>query len=85
MVGMQIKLLWCKQYKYTGAANNQKKENIYEEQNIDAPRNKMDKWDLIFNENRFLKCTKLTEEKKLQVFKVCRWDECDYKLDACNR
>ena len=24
----------------------------------------------------------LQQEKKIQVFKVCRWDECDYKLDA---
>ncbi len=21
-------------------------------------------------------------KKKIQVFKVCRWDECDYKLDV---
>ena len=24
----------------------------------------------------------LQQEKKIQVFKVCRWDECDYKLDG---
>ena len=48
----------------------------------DAPKNKMAKWDAIFEENRFLKCKSSTEEKKLQVFEVCRWDGCDYVLDA---
>ena len=58
------------------------KDNIYEEQLSDAPKNKMAKWDAIFEENRFLKCKSSTEEKKLQVFEVCRWDGCDYVLDA---
>ena len=47
----------------------QKKEDIYESQKIDAPRNKMDKWNTIFQENRFLKCKSSAEKKKLQVFK----------------
>ena len=58
------------------------KDNIYEGQLSDAPKNKMAKWDAIFEENRFLKCKSSTEEKKLQVFEVCRWDGCDYVLDA---
>ena len=74
--------LACGANNATGGTADQKKENIYEEQKIDAPRNKEAKWDAIFGENRFLKCTNTTEEKKIQVFKVCRWDECDYKLDA---
>jgi len=63
----------------------QKKEDIYESQKIDAPRNKMDKWNTIFQENRFLKCKSSAEEKKLQVFKICRWKDetkCHYKVDS---
>ena len=63
----------------------QKKEDIYESQKIDAPRNKMDKWNTIFQENRFLKCRSSAEEKKLQVFKICRWNDktkCHYKVDS---
>ena len=62
--------------------NTEKKQNIYEGQNNDAPRNKQAKWNTIFEENRFLKCKSSTEEKKLQVFEVCRWDSCDYQLDT---
>ena len=68
----------------TGSAA-QKKEDIYESQKIDAPRNKMDKWNTIFQENRFLKCKSSAEEKKLQVFKICRWKDetkCHYKVDS---
>ena len=60
----------------------ERKQNIYDEQNKDAPRNKQAKWDTIFEENRFLKCKSSTEEKKLQVFEVCRWDGCDYQLNT---
>ena len=61
----------------------QKKENIYETQQVDAPRNKMDKWNTIFQENRFLKCKSSAEKKKLQVFRICRWKggDCDYTAD----
>tara|TARA_Y100000768_G_C23858963_1_gene624706 strand:- start:158 stop:805 length:648 start_codon:yes stop_codon:yes gene_type:complete len=62
--------------------NDQKKENIYDGQNIDAPRNKEAKWNTIFEENRFLKCKSSSEEKKLQVFQICRWDGCDYNVDS---
>ena len=60
----------------------EKKQNIYETQQVDAPRNKQDKWNTIFEENRFLKCKSTTEQKKLQVFEICKWDACDYKLDS---
>ena len=54
-------------------------KNIYETQNIDAPSNKEEKWDAIFNKNRFLKCKSNNETKKLETFEVCRWDDCAYK------
>ena len=61
----------------------QKKDNIYATQQVDAPRNKMDKWNTIFQENRFLKCKSSAEKKKLQVFRICRWKggDCDYTAD----
>ena len=63
------------------AANNTGQENIYDTQNIDAPRNKKQKWDLIFNENRFLKCRTNNETKKVEVFSVCRWPGCANQSD----
>ena len=63
------------------AANNTGQENIYDTQNIDAPRNKKQKWDLIFNENRFLKCRTNNETKKVEVFSVCRWPGCTNQSD----
>ena len=35
---------------------------------------------MIFEENRFLKCKSNNETKKLETFKVCRWD-CTLKND----
>lgn len=63
------------------AANNANQENIYDSQNIDAPRNKQQKWDLIFNENRFLKCRSDNEIKRVEVFTVCRWPNCANQSD----
>ena len=63
------------------AANNANQENIYDTQNIDAPRNKQQKWDLIFNENRFLKCRSDNETKRVEVFSVCRWPNCANQSD----
>ena len=60
------------------ATNKTDQENIYDTQNIDAPRNKKQKWDLIFNENRFLKCKSPFEDKRLEVFDICRWDSCTF-------
>ena len=54
--------------------------NIYKAQNIDAPSNKEAKWDAIFDKNRFLKCKSNNETKKLETFKVCKWD-CTLKND----
>ena len=64
----------------TGSGNTTT-ENIYQTQNNDAPRNKEAKWNMIFNENRFLKCKSNNETKKLETFKVCRWGSCTYKND----
>ncbi len=55
---------------------NQFQENIYETQEVDAPRNKEAKWNLIFAENRFLKCLSDNEIKRLQMFTICRWASC---------
>jgi len=60
-------------------SNNTKTDNIYENQNNDAPRNKEQKWNAIFNENRFLKCKDNNETKKVETFKVCRWGGCTYQ------
>lgn len=59
--------------------NNTNADNIYENQNNDAPRNKEQKWNTIFNENRFLKCKDNNETKKVETFKVCRWGGCTYQ------
>ena len=64
----------------TEGSGNTNTDNIYQTQNNDAPRNKEAKWDMIFNENRFLKCKSNNETKKLETFKVCKWD-CTLKND----
>ena len=61
-------------------SDNTNTDNIYEAQNIDAPSNKEAKWDAIFNKNRFLKCKSNNETKKLETFKICKWD-CTLKND----
>ena len=58
-----------------GGQNNNS-SNIYESQNVDAGRNKENKWNLIFDQNRFLKCKSTQETKRLQMFKICRWASC---------
>ena len=48
-------------------------ENIYQDQQVDAPRNKEAKWRAIFDNNRYLKCKGEKDIKKLKVYKICRW------------
>ena len=60
------------------APGNSKKD-IYTEQKDNAPENKESKWKGVLTENRFLKCKSNKETKKLQVFKMCRWDDCSVK------
>jgi len=59
---------------------NTNTDNIYQTQNNDAPRNKEAKWDMIFEENWFFKCKSNNETKKLETFKICKWD-CTLKND----
>ncbi len=47
--------------------------NIYETQEVDAPRNKESKWKAIFNDNRYLKCRGDKDIKKMKVYKICKW------------
>ena len=47
--------------------------NIYETQEVDAPRNKEAKWRAIFDDNRYLKCKGDRDIKKMKVYKICRW------------
>jgi hypothetical protein len=48
--------------------------NIYETQDVDAPRNKEAKWRAIFDNNRYLKCKGDKDIKKMKVYKICRWE-----------
>ena len=57
-------------------ATGDSKKDIYTEQKDNAPENKESKWKGVLTENRFLKCKSNKETKKLQVFKMCRWDDC---------
>ena len=57
----------------TTAVNVSGGENIYQDQQVDAPRNKEAKWRAIFDNNRYLKCKGEKDIKKLKVYKICRW------------
>ena len=60
------------------ATTSSKQENIYETQEVDAPRNKEAKWREIFDSNRYLKCRGENDIKRMRVYKICRWgDVCD--------
>jgi len=56
-------------------------EDIYNltNENVDAPSNKLRKWNLIFGTDRQLKCRGKKEIKTLKIFKICNWSHCDYK------
>ena len=58
--------------------NAQPASNVYNDQEVDALQNKEDKWNSIISQNRFLKCTSPSEDKRLQVFDICRWDSCTF-------
>tara|TARA_B100001123_G_scaffold444198_1_gene592314 strand:- start:139 stop:846 length:708 start_codon:yes stop_codon:yes gene_type:complete len=55
--------------------------NLYvkDDENVDAPRNKQKKWDAIFGSDRYLKCRSEKDIKNVKIFKICKWDHCDYK------
>ena len=58
--------------------NGQPASNFYNDQEVDALQNKENKWNTIISENRFLKCTSTFEDKRLEVFDICRWDSCTF-------
>ncbi len=53
--------------------------SIYKEENVDAPRNKENKWKEIFGSDRYLKCKSSKDIKNVKVFQICKWDHCDYR------
>ena len=58
--------------------NGQPASNVYNDQEVDALQNKENKWNTIISENRFLKCKSTFEDKRLEVFDICRWDSCTF-------
>ena len=54
--------------------------NLYvtDDENVDAPRNKENKWNEIFGSDRYLKCKSEKDIKNVKVFNICKWDHCDY-------
>ena len=53
--------------------------DVYGTQEVDAPRNKENKWQAILGGNRYLKCKGENDIKKMKVYKICRWsDVCDH-------
>ena len=56
--------------------------DVYGAQEVDAPRNKENKWQAILGGNRYLKCKGENDIKKMKVYKICRWsDVCDHVND----
>ena len=47
--------------------------DVYGVQEVDAPRNKENKWQTILGGNRYLKCKGENDIKKMRVYKICRW------------
>ena len=54
-------------------------DELYSEENKDAPTNKENKWNEIFGSDRYLKCRSDKDIKNIKVFQICKWDHCDYK------
>ena len=53
-------------------------DDVYGAQQVDAPRNKISKWQALLGGNRYLKCKGQNDIKKMKIFKICRW------ADTCN-
>ena len=49
--------------------------DVYGVQEVDAPRNKENKWQAILGGNRYLKCKGENDIKKMKVYKICRWSD----------
>ena len=58
--------------------------NLYVEsaENVDAPRNKEEKWNEIFGSDRFLKCKGNKDIKNVKIFKICKWDICNHRNET---
>ena len=57
-------------------------DELYSEENKDAPTNKENKWNEIFGSDRYLKCRSGKDIKNIKVFQICKWDHCDYKNES---
>ena len=53
--------------------------SLYDDENVDAPRNKVNKWKEIFGSDRYLKCKSSKDIKNVKVFQICKWKHCDYQ------
>ena len=53
--------------------------SLYDDENVDAPRNKVNKWKEIFGSDRYLKCKSSKDIKNVKVFQICKWNHCDYQ------
>ena len=56
-------------------------KSIYEDVNVShgGAKNKFNKWQTIFGDDRYLKCRGDKDIKNVKIFEICRWDHCDYK------
>lgn len=72
----------CSSASTAGANNAASNTNIYDTQNVDAPRNKENKWNQVIGGDRYLRCKGQKDIKKVTVFKVCSWGDCPYKIES---
>lgn len=72
----------CSSAATAGLTGNASNANIYNTQNVDAPRNKENKWNQVIGDDRYLKCKGQKDIKKVTVFKVCTWSMsgCPFKI-----
>jgi len=49
--------------------------DVYGAQEVDAPRNKQNKWQAMLGGNRYLKCKGEKDIRKMKVYKICRWSD----------
>ena len=56
-------------------------KSVYENVNVShgGAKNKFNKWQTIFGDDRYLKCRGDKDIKNVKIFEICRWDHCDYK------
>ena len=51
--------------------------DVYGTEVVDAPTNKRNKWDRIIGSDRILKCRSSRDTKRIKVFRMCRWADCE--------